>query len=81
MHYKTLLLGTGIFFILWILTCILLLIIAEKFVRNKVLYKEFRIYRGMSLFVTSLGMGLLWMMCVTVWYYKDNSNLHKITAV
>ena len=65
----TILAGTIIFVVLWIIVSIILIIISGKSTNDPRLKGE---YRGMSLSLTFLGAFCMWLMWVSVYMHQKN---------
>ncbi len=61
--------GTIIFIILWIIASIIIMIIAQKGVNDPRLKGE---YRGMSFSLTFLGAFCMWLMWISVYMHQKN---------
>ena len=61
--------GTIIFIILWIIASIIIMIIAQKGVKDPRLKGE---YRGMSFSLTFLGAFCMWLMWISVYMHQKN---------
>ena len=66
---STILIGSIIFLILWIIASIIIMIIANKGVNDPRLRSE---YRSMSLSLTFLGAFCMWLMWVSVYMHQKN---------
>ena len=66
---STIVIGTIIFIILWILVSIIIMMIANKGVNDPRLKGE---YRGMSLSLTFLGAFCMWLMWISVYMHQKN---------
>ena len=66
---STIVIGTIIFIVLWIIVSIIIMIIANKGVNDPSLKGE---YRGMSLSLTFLGAFCMWLMWVSVYMHQKN---------
>ena len=65
----TILVGTIIFLVLWLIVSIIICIIANKNVNDSRLKGE---YRGMSLSLTFLGAFCMWLMWLSVYMHQKN---------
>ena len=66
---STIVIGTIIFIILWIIVSIIIMMIANKGVNDPRLKGE---YRGMSLSLTFLGAFCMWLMWISVYMHQKN---------
>ena len=66
---STIIIGTIIFIILWIIVSIIIMMIANKGVNDPRLKGE---YRGMSLSLTFLGAFCMWLMWISVYMHQKN---------
>ena len=66
---STIVIGTIIFVVLWIIVSIVIMFIANKGVNDPRLKGE---YRGMSLSLTFLGTFCMWLMWISVYMHQKN---------
>ena len=66
---STIVIGTIIFIVLWIIVSIIIMMIANKGVNDPRLKGE---YRGMSLSLTFLGAFCMWLMWISVYMHQKN---------
>ena len=66
---STIVIGTIIFVVLWIIVSIAIMFIANKGVNDPRLKGE---YRGMSLSLTFLGTFCMWLMWISVYMHQKN---------
>ena len=66
---STVVIGTLIFIVLWIIVSIIIMMIANKGVNDPRLKGE---YRGMSLSLTFLGAFCMWLMWISVYMHQKN---------
>ena len=66
---STIVVGTIIFIILWLIASIIIMIIAQKGVNDPRLKGE---YRGMSFSLTFLGAFCMWLMWFSVYMHQKN---------
>ena len=66
---STIVVGTIIFIILWLIASIIIMIIAQKGVNDPRLKGE---YRGMSFSLTLLGAFCMWLMWISVYMHQKN---------
>ena len=66
---STIVVGTIIFIILWLIASIIIMIIAQKGVNDPRLKGE---YRGMSFSLTFLGAFCMWLMWISVYMHQKN---------
>ena len=66
---STIVVGTIIFIILWLIALIIIMIIAQKGVNDPRLKGE---YRGMSFSLTFLGAFCMWLMWISVYMHQKN---------
>ena len=71
----TILVGTIIFLVLWLIVSIIICIIANKNVNDSRLKGE---YRGMSLSLTFLGAFCMWLMWLSVYMHQKNPLIQPI---
>ena len=71
----TILVGTIIFLVLWLIVSIIICIIANKQVNDSRLKGE---YRGMSLSLTFLGAFCMWLMWLSVYMHQKNPLIQPI---
>ena len=71
----TILAGTIIFLVLWIIVSIIIIIIASKNVNDPRLKGE---YRGMSFSLTFLGAFCMWLMWISVYMHQKNPLIQPI---
>ena len=71
----TILVGTIIFLVLWLIVSIIICIIANKNVNDSRLKGE---YRGMSLSLTFLGAFCMWLMWLSVYMHQNNPLIQPI---
>ena len=64
---STIVIGTIIFIVLWIIVSIIIMMIANKGVNDPRLKGE---YRGMSLSLTFLGAFCMWLMWISVYMHQ-----------
>ena len=66
---STIVVGTIIFIILWLIASIIIMIIAQKGVNDPRLKGE---YRGMSFSLTFFGAFCMWLMWISVYMHQKN---------
>ena len=66
---STIVIGSIIFVVLWIVVSIIIMMIANKGVNDPRLKGE---YRGMSLSLTFLGAFCMWLMWISVYMHQKN---------
>ena len=66
---STLIIGTIIFIIIWIIVSIAIIMIANKGVNDPRLKGE---YRGMAISLTFLGTFCMWLMWISVYMHQKN---------
>ncbi len=71
----TILAGTIIFAVLWLIVSIIICLIANKRVNDPRLKGE---YRGMSLSLTFLGAFCMWLMWISVYMHQKNPLIRPI---
>ena len=71
----TILVGTIIFAVLWLIVSIIICIIANRNVNDPRLKSE---YRGMSLSLTFLGAFCMWLMWISVYMHQKNPLIQPI---
>ena len=71
----TIIIGTIIFLVLWLIVSIIICIIANKNVNDSRLKGE---YRGMSLSLTFLGAFCMWLMWLSVYMHQKNPLIQPI---
>ena len=71
----TIVIGTIIFIILWLIASIVIMMIANKSVNDPKLKSE---YRGMSFSLTFLGAFCMWLMWVSVYMHQKNPLIQPI---
>jgi hypothetical protein len=72
---STIVIGTIIFIVLWIIVSIIIMMIANKGVNDPRLKGE---YRGMSLSLTFLGAFCMWLMWISVYMHQKNPLIQPI---
>ena len=71
----TIIVGTIVFAVLWLIVSIVICMIANKSVNDPRLKGE---YRGMSLSLTFLGAFCMWLMWVSVYMHQKNPLIQPI---
>ena len=71
----TIVIGTIIFIIFWLIASIVIMMIANKSVNDPKLKSE---YRGMSFSLTFLGAFCMWLMWVSVYMHQKNPLIQPI---